>query len=253
VEHLVRRAVETIYQRHGEPLYLDELAEGAMVSKFHFLRLFSRVTGVTPGRFLGAVRLQEAKRLLLTSSLNVADISAQVGYSSTGTFTRRFTKSVGLSPTEYRRLTRQGWSVPNTARAAGRPRSAGPGQGAVVTGRTRAEGELHSQIYVGVFESAILQGPAVSWDVIGHGEPFTLASVPAGTWYVHAVANSSCAPITPLLDQAADPPILGATVGPVTLGPGSTTGVDLTMRPLGWARPPILLVLPSLGPLATVA
>ncbi|QKW37592.1 helix-turn-helix transcriptional regulator [Actinomadura sp. NAK00032] len=253
MEHLVRRAVETIYQRHGEPLYLDELAEDAMVSKFHFLRLFSRVTGVTPGRFLGAVRLQEAKRLLLTSSLNVADISAQVGYSSTGTFTRRFTKSVGLSPTEYRRLTRQGWSVPSTARAGCRPRAAGVGQGAAVAGRAHAEGELHSKIYVGVFESAIVQGPAVSWDVIGHGEPFTLTGVPAGTWFVHAVANSSCAPAAPLLDHAADPPVLGATVGPVVLGPGSTTRVDLTLRPLGWARPPILLALPSLEPFATVA
>ncbi|MFD0430964.1 helix-turn-helix domain-containing protein [Streptomyces zhihengii] len=44
------------------------------------------------------MRLHEAKILLLTTSLNVSDIGAQVGYSSTGSFTRRFSESVGCSP-----------------------------------------------------------------------------------------------------------------------------------------------------------
>nr|ABS50455.1 NapR1 [Streptomyces aculeolatus] len=98
MEHLVRHAVTTIRERFFEPLSLDDLAQSVRVSKYHFLRVFTRVTGVTPGRFLSAVRLHEAKRLLLSTSLTVADISAQVGYSSTGSFTRRFTESVGLSP-----------------------------------------------------------------------------------------------------------------------------------------------------------
>ena len=104
MEHLVRHAVTTIRERFFEPLSLDDLAQSVRVSKYHFLRVFTRVTGVTPGRFLSAVRLHEAKRLLLSTSLTVADISAQVGYSSTGSFTRRFTESVGLSPTQYRKL-----------------------------------------------------------------------------------------------------------------------------------------------------
>src|SRR3954464_11708012 len=74
MEHLVRHAVTTIRERFWEPLSLEELARGAMVSKYHFLRVFTRVTGVTPGRFLCAVRLQEAKVLLLSTQLTVADI-----------------------------------------------------------------------------------------------------------------------------------------------------------------------------------
>ncbi|WP_425442561.1 helix-turn-helix domain-containing protein [Streptomyces colonosanans] len=90
-------------ENYHEPLVLDDLARSAMMSKFYFIRVFQRTTGVTPGRFLSAVRLHEAKSHLVHSSLNVAEISARVGYSSASTFSRRFTASVGLSPTQFRR------------------------------------------------------------------------------------------------------------------------------------------------------
>ena len=68
----------------GEELTVDDMARAAMFSKFHFTRVFQRVTGVSPGRFLSAMRLQRAKDLLLTTSMNVADISVHVGYNSVG-------------------------------------------------------------------------------------------------------------------------------------------------------------------------
>src|ERR687887_1129758 len=91
-------------QNLGERLTIDDMARSAMFSKFHFSRVFQRVTGVSPGRFLSAMRLEEAKRLLLTPSLTVADISHRVGYNSVGTFSSRFRHSVGVSPTTYRQL-----------------------------------------------------------------------------------------------------------------------------------------------------
>ena len=106
MEALVRRAVTTIRARYEEPLSLDDLARTATMSKFHFLRTFRDITGVTPGRFLSAVRLHEAKRLLLGTGMDVAGVSVQVGYGSLGTFTRRFTECVGMPPTQYRRLAR---------------------------------------------------------------------------------------------------------------------------------------------------
>ncbi|GAA4520990.1 AraC family transcriptional regulator [Actinoallomurus oryzae] len=251
MEHLVRRAVETIYKRHGEPLSLDELAQHAMVSKFHFLRMFSRVTGVTPGRFLSAVRLQEAKRLLLTTSLNVANISAEVGYSSTGTFTRRFTRSVGVSPTEYRRLHQGGWSVP-PARALDRLCGAAQHEGTVV-GHATAEGDLRSKFYIGLSESIILQGPAVASQIIDGQGAFVLSGVPAGTWYLHAVAYGTPDPAAPYAARASEPPMLWDAVGPITVGPGASPYVELRARALDWSRPPILLALPGLDPLVNAA
>src|SRR4051812_16414952 len=89
----VERAIQHMNENLSEPLTIDDLADVAMFSKFHFSRIFRNITGIPPGRFLSAVRLQEAKRLLLSTSLTVADISSQVGYSSIGTFSTRFKSS----------------------------------------------------------------------------------------------------------------------------------------------------------------
>src|SRR5436190_23260100 len=104
VVRAVERAIETMHRNLGERLTIDDMARSAMFSKFHFSRVFQRVTGVSPGRFLSAMRLEEAKRLLLVTSFTVADISHRVGYNSVGTFSSRFRSSVGVSPTTYRQL-----------------------------------------------------------------------------------------------------------------------------------------------------
>src|SRR5436305_4511192 len=102
-EKAVLRAIGEMRERLGEELTIDDLARAALFSKFHFTRLFQRLTGVSPGRFLSALRLQRAKQLLVSTSMNVADISVYVGYNSVGTFSSRFSRSVGMSPTAYRR------------------------------------------------------------------------------------------------------------------------------------------------------
>lgn len=249
MEHLVQHAVTTIRERYWEPLSLDELARSAMVSKYHFLRVFSRVTGVTPGRFLSAVRLQEAKRLLLSTSLNVADVSAQVGYSSTGSFTRRFTESVGLSPTQYRKLSlaaRDDTQEPAAGEAA--PAPSGPAPAArctgSVTGVLRTAGAALSPIYVGAFDSPILQGTPVSWSNASAPGRFTLARVPKGTWYIHAVAQGR----HPDSADDPDPALLMATEGPVRVEVDTAHRLDITLSPPDWTCPPVLSALTGIGP-----
>lgn len=239
MDHLVQHAVTTIRERYWEPLSLDDLARTAMVSKYYFLRVFSRVTGVTPGRFLSAVRLQEAKRLLLSTSLTVADIAAQVGYSSQGSFTRRFTESVGLSPTQYRRL-----SLPAPAPPAPTARTAGS-----VTGALRARGDVLSPVYVGAFDSPILQGAPASWSNASAPGRFTLPRVPAGTWYIHAVAHGR--PAEGL--AGCELTLLTAAVGPVRVKDDTVLHLDVTVCPQDWSRPPILSALTGIDPQSTAA
>ncbi|MFF0206068.1 helix-turn-helix transcriptional regulator [Streptomyces sp. NPDC005017] len=249
MEHLVRHAVTIIRERFWEPLTLDDLAQSVMLSKYHFLRVFSRVTGVTPGRFLTAVRLQEAKRLLLSTPLNVADVSARVGYSSTGSFTRRFTESVGLSPTQYRRLSvaaRGGPGEPELAEAL--PATAAPppaaGSTGSVTGVLHAPGIDVSTVYVGAFDGAILQGVPASWSKARAPGDFTLARVPEGTWYIHAVAEGA----DPADTGGPERSLLMATFGPVRVQSRTGRPLDITLSPMDWTRPPILTALTGLAP-----
>jgi AraC family transcriptional regulator len=102
VSDLIDEVIKDIYARFNEPITIDDMARAAICSKFHFSRMFQRATGVPPGQFLSAVRIQEAKRLLLSTSLTVKEITARVGYTSVSTFSAKFKETVGLSPTAYR-------------------------------------------------------------------------------------------------------------------------------------------------------
>src|SRR5207248_2862869 len=70
----VLTAIKLIQDRYFEPLTLAKLASEVFISRFHFSRMFADATGVTPGRFLTAVRLFEAQRLLLTPGMPAADV-----------------------------------------------------------------------------------------------------------------------------------------------------------------------------------
>ncbi|MFE9644274.1 helix-turn-helix domain-containing protein [Streptomyces sp. NPDC006365] len=102
VNESVGRSLAAIRTRYCEPLSLDELALIAGLSKFHFCRIFQREIGVTPVKFLGRVRIQQAMHLLESTTLSVAEIVRRVGYSSVGTFTTRFSRYAGFTPGRYR-------------------------------------------------------------------------------------------------------------------------------------------------------
>ena len=98
----VTRAVEFMRTRIGEPQRLSDIAQAALLSPFHFHRIFRHVTSTTPARFLTALRMAEARHLLANSSLSVTEVCLSVGYSSLGTFISQFTKLAGLPPRRFR-------------------------------------------------------------------------------------------------------------------------------------------------------
>ncbi|WP_238680407.1 helix-turn-helix domain-containing protein [Micromonospora trifolii] len=242
---MVSSVVDTIRTRYSEPLRLDDLASAAFVSKFHLLRTFHKQTNITPGRFLAAVRLQEAKRMLYVTSLNVANIATQVGYSSTGSFTRRFTDAVGLSPIRYRRMSRgQRFDFTHTGR------SASWCEGARVTGVVSTPHPIASPIFVGAFDSPILQGEPRASTLLAEPGPFEICGLPCGRWYFHAVALRPGETAPSELDPEA--PMLAGCVGPVLHIDRGLRKVpsDLVLTPPEPTDPPILFARLGLAPAA---
>ncbi|MFC5802975.1 helix-turn-helix transcriptional regulator [Streptomyces formicae] len=86
----------------AEPLDLDAVAAHAGYSRFHFVRAFKTVYGETPGQYLSRRRIERAEELLRSADLSVTEICSLVGFSSLGTFSTRFKKQTGLTPSEYR-------------------------------------------------------------------------------------------------------------------------------------------------------
>jgi transcriptional regulator GlxA family with amidase domain len=97
------QAVRAFMDEHfDEPLSLDELAQQAHFSRYHFIRLFHRFFYETPHQYLIRKRLEKAKYLLANSSLSVTDICFAVGFESMGSFSLLFHQTVGWPPSVYR-------------------------------------------------------------------------------------------------------------------------------------------------------
>lgn len=99
----LRRARDLMDRHYAEPLDLDRVAAAAGVSKYHFLRSFATVFGITPAQYLSQRRIERAQDLLRTSNLAVTEICHLVGFSSVGSFSARFRELVGESPSGYQR------------------------------------------------------------------------------------------------------------------------------------------------------
>jgi len=238
IKKAIERAITAMRNNLGEPLAIDDLARAALFSKFHFSREFRRVTGVSPGRFLSSLRIQEAKRLLLTTSMNVADISLTVGYTSVGTFSSRFTRSVGLTPTMYRRLR---GCAPHV-----QPASCGlEPTGSTVCGRVLQQPDAGTGlIFLGLFPDRIPEGRPVRCVVMARPGAYRLNNVPPGRWYV--LSHSVAPPPEMSLHQAPvdKQDLTVGALGPITVGPNVTiSGVDVRLMPMRNIDPPVLLPL----------
>src|SRR2546429_810960 len=101
-----RRAVRAalwLDAHSSESVDLQRAAQESAVSTFHFLRLFTRVTGVTPHQYLVRSRLRRAARLLAPGWGPIAEVAFEVGYGDLSNFIRTFRRAAGVSPGQFRR------------------------------------------------------------------------------------------------------------------------------------------------------
>ncbi|HEX2252934.1 MAG TPA: AraC family transcriptional regulator [Thermoanaerobaculia bacterium] len=239
----MHRAIEAMKEHLDRPFELEQMAEVAMMSPFHFHRVFRDATGIPPHRFLTALRVSAAKRLLASSDLSVTDISLEVGYSSLGTFTRRFKELVGTAPMRFRELAgggaaealprlppRPAWPKAPASGLAARLATFEPGQGPV---------------FVGLFRGAVPQGAPAACALVTGPERFRLGPVPDGTYHLLAMglAGSAGAEHVP-----GEPDVLlgGPLEREVTIRKARPTEEDLVihLRLPEATDPPILTALP---------
>jgi AraC-like DNA-binding protein len=99
----LRRVRDRIDREHAQPLDVEALARGAHMSSGHLSREFKRVYGESPYSYLMTRRVERAMALLRRGDLSVTDVCFEVGCSSLGTFSTRFSELVGVPPSVYRR------------------------------------------------------------------------------------------------------------------------------------------------------
>lgn len=84
------------------PLSIDELSKLVNISKFHFLREFKKLVGITPYQYVLQKRLNKGKEYLINSKKTIVEIAIQVGFSDQSHFSRTFKAHTGMTPLEYR-------------------------------------------------------------------------------------------------------------------------------------------------------
>ena len=98
----LRRARDLMDRSYREPLDVTVLAREALMSPGHFSRSFRAAFGETPYSYLMTRRIERAKALLRRGDLSVTEVCFEVGCTSLGSFSSRFTEIVGESPSSYR-------------------------------------------------------------------------------------------------------------------------------------------------------
>lgn len=99
---VMRRVRDRIDREYAKPLDVEALARGVHMSAGHLSRRFRDVYGESPYSYLMTRRIERAMALLRRGDLSVTEVCFQVGCSSLGTFSTRFTELVGVSPRVYR-------------------------------------------------------------------------------------------------------------------------------------------------------
>ncbi len=99
----LRRVRDRIDREYAEPLDVEALARRVNMSAGHLSRQFRLAYGESPYSYLMTRRIERAMALLRRGDLSVTDVCFEVGCSSLGTFSTRFTELVGVPPSVYRR------------------------------------------------------------------------------------------------------------------------------------------------------
>ncbi|MGC4111980.1 MAG: helix-turn-helix transcriptional regulator [Nocardioides sp.] len=98
----LRQVRDRIDREYARPLDVEALARGVHMSAGHLSREFKRAYGEPPYSYLMTRRIERAMALLRRGDLSVTEVCFEVGCSSLGTFSTRFTELVGISPSMYR-------------------------------------------------------------------------------------------------------------------------------------------------------
>lgn len=101
--YLYKRIVHAklfIDRSYDKQIDLDNIADEALFSKFHFIRLFKDIYGKTPHQYLIAVRIEKSMQSL-QAGIPVSDTCYAVGFESLSSFSRLFKRQTGLAPSAY--------------------------------------------------------------------------------------------------------------------------------------------------------
>jgi AraC family transcriptional regulator len=102
----LRRVLDYVEDRLAESISLEDLANEACLSPFHFARLFRQSIGLAPHQYLTERRIRRAQEMIVRGGASLTEVAMDTGFGSQASFCRAFRKATGASPKAYRELHR---------------------------------------------------------------------------------------------------------------------------------------------------
>lgn len=232
----VEQVARFVQENHCDGIDVQDLADAAGYSRHHFSRAFKASTGVAPSAYLVAVRIDSAKRLLLSETCAVVDVAVEVGFDSLSSFTRRFAATVGTTPARLRQLAArlECQSVAPFALGA-------PDQPAISVTPVLPEGVDDScRIWLGWYPTPAPIGLPSAGQLAEYDEPVFLPLHPGAPWLLGFAVEESD---DHLHELAPAWPVVARHEAPI-IQPGA---VSLTFRRASIDDIPLLSALPALA------
>lgn len=98
----VRAAIEYMQENFSSNLFLEDICREIHVSRYHFIRMFEKETGVTPHRYLLMIRVKKAEELLGTKKYSVMETAGLCGFENVSHFSATFKRLTGRSPAGFK-------------------------------------------------------------------------------------------------------------------------------------------------------
>ncbi len=95
--------IDFIESNYHDPITVDDMIKQIHISKYHFIRLFRRVIGITPYSYLTNYRINISKQMLRSSDSSISEIAESCGFSDTSNFIAHFKRHTGVRPAQYRK------------------------------------------------------------------------------------------------------------------------------------------------------
>ena len=101
-QYMVNESIKYIKKNYDQKVNLQDIADMLYVSTWHLCKVLKKETGTNFVELLNGVRIEEAKKLLVTTNLRVYEVALEVGYTDTAYFSKIFKRFVGMTANEYR-------------------------------------------------------------------------------------------------------------------------------------------------------
>ncbi|WP_205948465.1 helix-turn-helix transcriptional regulator [Pueribacillus theae] len=189
---VINEVITYIHEHIYDPLPLSRLSSYAGYSPYHFTRIFKEKIGLSPLYYVSSLKLEKAKDLLLHTNFSVRDIGMEIGQQSLGTFTTRFTKRIGVTPSKFRNSALEAgehfdklrtinhWSLPLLK----------TNQDLIVKGTVSAEVPFQGIILIGLFPKPIPEGLPLYGTLLSSLGDFCFTDVKPGIYYMMATSVS---------------------------------------------------------------